>query len=491
MIDGLKPYPAMKDSGVPWLGAVPEHWKVQRLRNLTDMRVSNVDKHTKDDEQPVRLCNYVDVYKNDYIRPSMRLMRATATKDEIERFLLAEGDVLITKDSEAWNDIGVPALVRESADDLVSGYHLALLRPFRGRIVGEFLFRSLQSIGVQYQFHVEANGVTRYGLSHAAIKSVWLPVPPLPEQAAIVRFLDHADRQIRRYIRARQQMIKLLEEQKQAIIHRAVTHGLDPNVRLKPSGVEWLGEVPAHWEVWQVGHFADIGNGSTPSRGNVGYWSGGVYPWLNSSSVNAGTITASDQFVTDMALRECHLPRVPADSLLVAITGQGKTRGKAAILTIEATINQHIAFITLRKRDTVVTPEYLQKFFAAAYSELRCLSDNSGSTKGALTCEDLRHFSVLLPPIVEQREIVQWVKNATSEVEVASRLFQREISLLREYRTRLIADVVTGKRDVREAAARLPEEVEASEPFDEAEAEGDADETAPDDTGAVPEETEA
>src|SRR5690606_5131005 len=145
MIDGLKPYPAHKDSGVPWLGEVPKRWQVRRLRNLVEMRVSNVDKHTKEEEHPVRLCNYVDVYKNDYIRPSMRLMRATATKEEIERFRLLAGDVLITKDSEAWNDIGVPALVREAAADLVSGYHLALLRPFRQRISGEYLLRALQS----------------------------------------------------------------------------------------------------------------------------------------------------------------------------------------------------------------------------------------------------------------------------------------------------------------------------------------------------------
>jgi type I restriction enzyme S subunit len=245
----LKPYPAMKDSGVPWLGEVPEHWEVRRMRNAAEMRVSNVDKHTKEDEQPVRLCNYVDVYKNDRIRAGMPFMRATATVDEIERFRLRTGDVLITKDSEAWNDIGVPALVEETADDLICGYHLALLRPFAESVEGGYIFRALQSTGVAYQFHVEANGVTRYGLSHSAIKSTWLPLPPLPEQAAIVRFLDHADRRIRRYIGAKQKLIKLLEEQKQAIIHRAVTRGLDPNVRLKPSGVERLGDVPEHWEV--------------------------------------------------------------------------------------------------------------------------------------------------------------------------------------------------------------------------------------------------
>ena len=216
MIADLKPYPAMKDSGVEWLGAVPEHWEVRRLRNTSEMRVSNVDKHAKDDEQPVRLCNYVDVYKNERIRSGMAFMRATATTDEIERFRLQSGDVLITKDSEAWNDIGVPALVEDTQDDIVSGYHLALLRPFPERVDGGYLFRALQSTAVTYQFHVEANGVTRYGLSHSAIKSVWLPLAPLPEQSAIVRYLDHVDQRIRRYIRANQKLIKLLEEQKQA-----------------------------------------------------------------------------------------------------------------------------------------------------------------------------------------------------------------------------------------------------------------------------------
>lgn len=202
LIACLKPYPKMKDSGVSCLGAMPEHWEVRRLRNAADMRVSNVDKHTKDNEQPVRLCNYVDVYKNDRIRRRMPFMRATATLEEIERFRIVIGDVLITKDSESWNDIGVPALVVEPTDDLICGYHLALLRPFRGRLTGDYLFRALQSTRVSYQFHIEANGVTRYGLSHAAIKSIWLPLPPLSEQTAIVCFLDHADRRIRRYVRA-------------------------------------------------------------------------------------------------------------------------------------------------------------------------------------------------------------------------------------------------------------------------------------------------
>ena len=133
------------------------------------------------------------------------------------------------KTPRTWDDIGVPALVAESAHDLLSGYHLALLRP-TNEILGSYLARTLQSKGVAYQFHVRANGVTRYGLTHNGIQSVCLPLPPLPEQAAIVRYLDHADRRILRYVTAKRKLIALLEEEKQAVINRAVTRGLDPNV---------------------------------------------------------------------------------------------------------------------------------------------------------------------------------------------------------------------------------------------------------------------
>ena len=209
------------------LGDVPAHWEVRRLHSVCAMRVSNVDKHIKEGEVPVRLCNYVDVYRNEYIRVGMRLMGATASREEVERFRLRRGDTLITKDSEAWNDIGVPALVQDIDADVVSGYHLALLRPNTEHMEGAFLFRALQTQGAKYQFHVAANGVTRYGLSHHGIKSVRIPVPTLPEQVAIARFLEHTTSRLDRYILAKEELIALLEEQKQAIINEVVTGRID------------------------------------------------------------------------------------------------------------------------------------------------------------------------------------------------------------------------------------------------------------------------
>ena len=254
MIFQLRPYDTAKPSGVKWLGKVPEHWGVRRLRNTADVRFSNVDKHSQDHERPVRLCNYSDVYYNEKIRSTMNFMQATATDDEVSKFGLAIGDVLITKDSETWNDIGVPALVESTDPALVCGYHLALIRPTTAATSGAFLRAALSSPNVAAQFHVCANGVTRFGLSQNAVKSVWLPAPPWAEQAAIARFLDHATCLIDHYIRAKKELISLLEEQKQVIVHDAVTGRIDvrtgkPYPAYKPSCVEWLGDVPAHWHV--------------------------------------------------------------------------------------------------------------------------------------------------------------------------------------------------------------------------------------------------
>lgn len=486
MIDVPKSYPAMKDSGVPSLGQVPEHWEVRRLRNAAEMRVSNVDKRTNDDEQPVRLCNYVDVYKNDRIKTGMAFMRATATRDEIERFRLQPGDVLITKDSEAWNDIGIPALVQEADDDLISGYHLALLRPFSGRVEGNYLFRALQSTGVACQFHVEANGVTRYGLSHSGIKSIWLPVPPLPEQTAIVRFLDYADRRIRRYILAKQKLIKLLEEQKQVIIHSAVTRGLDPNVRLKPSGVEWLGNIPEHWAIQRLGRVSKVFNGTTPSRMQPAYWQGGTVPWVASGKVNDWLVESPSEMVTAQAVRKCSLSLVKKGTVIVGLVGQGKTRGKSALLGLDACISQNLAAIVPR-RDLSGT--YLLYFLTAFYKTLR--EFGRGGNQEALNCEIVANWRIPIPSEREQFEICSRLNKQLGESRSAERRIVLEIGLVQEFRTRLIADVVTGKLDVREAAARLPDESGETELLDEADAESSAEEADVAETDDVPEEAEA
>ena len=455
MIADLKPYPAMKDSGVEWLGEVPEHWEVRRLRNVADMRVSNVDKHIKEGETPVRLCNYVDVYKNDRISQQMNFMRATATAEEIVRFRLEEGDVLITKDSETWDDIGVPALVTEPAPDLISGYHLALLRPLADQLVGGFLLRALQSKGLAYQFHVEAKGVTRYGLSHAAIKSVWMPLPPLLEQAVIVRYLDHVDRRVRQYVRAKQKLIALLEEQKQAIIHRAVTRGLDPDVPLKDSGVRWLGDVPKHWAVLRFKFIAakivDCLH-ATPK-----YSENGDFPAIRTADISPGTVhlSAARRIESDEYAR--WIERLEPKSGDILYSREGERFGIAACVPIGARlcISQRMMVFRIRPEYNPVFVMWLlnsNQVYAQAYQDVM------GATAPHVNVSTIRNYFLALPARTEQDSMVAEIENSTRGFNRAIANLAREIFLLREYRTRLIADVVTGKLDVREAAANLPDE---------------------------------
>ena len=455
-------YPACKYSGPLWLGDVPGHWEVRRLRTVTEMRVSNVDKRIRESEFPVRLCNYVDVYKNDRITLVLPFMNATASREEIERFRLNRGDVLITKDSEAWDDIGVPALVMESSDDLLSGYHLALLRPFK-EILGAYLAWVLQGKSVAYQFHVRARGVTRYGLTHVGIRSVRIPLPPLSEQRAIVRYLDHVDRRIRRYISAKQKLVDLLEEEKQALINQAVTRGLDPSVRLKPSGVEWLGDVPEHWELVVLKFLSKrIQNGSTPPTIEPRYYQDGTIPWYGPSSCTSrGEVGAPVRYVTRDAFSAGVARMIHGPALLIVVIGA--TAGRMALLQKNGSTNQQITSFELKRN--LVHPVFVLEQAGRAEHWLRATA--STATIPILDSGVVSRLSVAIPPLSEQSRIVEHLNCATPAIDTAITRTRRQIELLQEYRARLIADVVTGKLDVRGATAHLRDELDGQDPVEE------------------------
>ena len=216
-----------KPSGVPWLGDVPAHWEVACIKHVVDVRFSGVDKHSYEGEIPIYLCNYTDVYKNAQIVSGMDFMRATATPNEIERFSLKMGDVLITKDSETADDIGVPSLVPQTLPGVICAYHLALLRPKTERIIGEFLFYSIASLAVSQQLHVQAAGVTRFGLSKNAVKDTVIALPPLAEQHAICRYIEEQTRPLDDAIASLEKEIALVLEYRQRQISDAVTGQID------------------------------------------------------------------------------------------------------------------------------------------------------------------------------------------------------------------------------------------------------------------------
>lgn len=220
---GLDPNANLKPSGIAWLGDIPVGWEVKRLKFVATIHASNVDKQSYEDEQEVLLCNYIDVYNNEFINDTLPFMKATASNEQMKKHRLHIGDVLITKDSEMPNDIGVPAYVKEIAKDLICGYHLYLIRTSNRNLIGEYLFRFLQSKNVNGYFETYANGVTRFGLGSYAVKSIFILVPSKEEQKQIADFLDAKTAKIDKAVVLIESQIEKLKEYRSSLIYHAVT----------------------------------------------------------------------------------------------------------------------------------------------------------------------------------------------------------------------------------------------------------------------------
>ncbi len=470
MIDGLKPYPKMKDSGLPWSPDVPAHWEL--VPNRAVLRKRKVLVGIRHSAYQLLSLTKAGVIVRDVSTGRGKFSADMGTSQEVRA-----GDLVFCL-------FDVPETPRTVG-----------LSKYDGMITGAYTVfecRDKQAARFMEAFYIAMDdrkllSPLYSGLRHTIPPSVFLgaktPLPPPDEQAAIVRFLDHADRRIRRYIRAKQKLIKLLEEQKQAIIHRAVTRGLDPDVRLKPSGVEWLGDVPEHWEVVPLKRIGTVRIGLTYSPGDVCGESGTLV--LRASNVRNGRVVRADDVRVSRPVPTT-LRVLEGDILVCVRSGSRSLVGKSALITREFDGVSYGAFMSLlRSVDN-------RFYFRVLNSNLlpTVMAQFETSTINQLTQRDLRSLVVSLPPDTERAEIADFLDKETTKADQATVAAASEITLLREYRTRLIADVVTGKLDVRKAAARLPQEAEGLEPFDEAEVEGDAEESDADDTDGVPEEAE-
>jgi len=223
VIRGLDKIVSIKDSGVEWIGHIPEHWDVKRLKELAIIQNSNVDKKSDEKETSVRLCNYVDVYNNEFINSTLEFMQATANESEIKQFTVKKNDVFITKDSETCDDIAIPALATESLESVLCGYHLAQIRTKRNKLLGSYLFRLFQSKSYGFRFVIRAKGITRVGLGQSAIADSLTPLPPLHEQKAIADYLDTKTAKIDCIVETINNQIDKLRELRKTLINEVVT----------------------------------------------------------------------------------------------------------------------------------------------------------------------------------------------------------------------------------------------------------------------------
>jgi type I restriction enzyme S subunit len=467
VITDLEPYPAMKDSGVPWLGEVPEHWRV--LPNRAVFTEVNERGRAEADMLSVTITRGV-IRQQVLLEDSSK--KDGSNRDKSAYKLVRPGDIAYNK-MRAWQG----ALGVSEYEGIVSPAYV-VQRPREGAIP-RYLHYLLRTPGFAKEAERWSYGITSdmWSLRPEHFKMIYSCLPAESEQAAIVRFLDYTDRRIRRYIRAKQKLIALLKEQKQAIIHRAVTRGLDPNVRLKPSGVEWLGDVPEHWHVGRLKDAANVQTGLTLGK-NYGGMATESFPYLRVANVQTGRLNLTNVKRLDVPRREAMGAMLRAGDVLMTEGGDIDKLGRGCVWRDEVLncLHQNHVF-AVRCRERKLLPEFLVGLIVSAhgraYFQLTAKqTTNLASTNSAT----LRAFPIMLPLIEEQRIILGEIAKQTSGVSGAVDAAEREIALLREYRTRLIADVVTGKLDVREAALLLPDEVEEAEAIDEVGVEGDADE---------------
>ena len=337
--------------------ATTRPWRRVALRDVIDLTLSSVDKKSKADEQAVQLCNYTDVYSNSFIQAGMEFMAATATEREIARCSLTTGDVVITKDSEKHDDIGVPALVRENVPALICGYHLAILRPRPSEVDGTYLFYALSTADAQQQFHSFANGVTRFGLRKADIGLVEIPLPSLPEQRSIAHVLRTLDDKIE----LNRRMNGTLEAMPRALFKSwfvdfepvrakmegpwrkgASLPGLPADLyhlfpaRLVPSNT---GEVPEGWEIGTLRDLIEFLGGGTPSTSVPTYW-GGDIPWYTAKDAPGPTevfVLETERTLTQEGLRNSAAKVLPAGTTVITARG---TVGRLACLAVPMAMNQ-------------------------------------------------------------------------------------------------------------------------------------------------------
>jgi len=450
---GLKPYPEYKDSGLPWLGWVPGNWDVLPHRALFEE--VKVREHPNEQMLSVTITRGV-IKQRDLLAGSSK--KDSSKLDKSAYKLVCPGDIAYNK-MRAWQGaIGVSDL-----RGIISPAYV--VQRMRGAQNPRYFHHLFRTPGFAKEAESWSYGITSdmWSLRPEHFKAIYSPLPPAEEQAAIVRFLDHALLRLDKAIRAKRKTIALLNEQKQAIIHRAVTRGLNPDVQFKDSGIPWLGQIPAHWETLPLKFLCRrIQNGATPSTSEQHYYENGTVPWFGPSSIGiASELGAPVRYLTRLAFTEGKARLINGPAILVIVIGA--TAGKMGLLVGEGATNQQITAFELKEDN--ITPQFV-------IQQLRCSERWLKSTASTATIPILdsgivNRLPVAFPPISEQEVILSAIAIQTKPIASTIDRVEREIDLLREYRTRLIADVVTGKLDVREAAARLPD-AEAA-PVDELE----------------------
>jgi len=437
IVNRYKPYPKYKDSGIEWLGEVPEHWEVKPIK--FEYRIVNgatpkstVQEYWDGDIvwiTPTDLSNRTTYH----ISQSNRTITFEGL-NSCGTTLIPTGSVVITTRAP----IGNLAIANTI---LCTNQGCKSIVPLHNQDT-RFLYYLLLSSNSQ--LNNLGKGTTFMELNSDDLGAFFIPSSSKQEQTAIANFLDRETAKIDTLIDKQRRLIELLKEKRQALISHAVTKGLDPNVKMKDSGVEWLGEVPEHWEIWKLSHAFDvIGSGTTPKADNPKYY-GGHIPWITTGELRENIITDTTKKLTMEALKDYSALKIYSTGAVV-IAMYGATIGRLGRLGIKATVNQACCVIDNSK---VMLNSYLYYWLMGFRDEIVKLGYGGGQPN--ISQDIIINLKVSAPSIEGQQKIVNYLDTQTQKIDTLIEKANQAITLLQERRTALISAAVTGKIDVRE-----------------------------------------
>ena len=443
----MKRYDSYKDSGIEWIGEIPSVWKFGKMKyqlSNNDGGVWGSDVENENDGTVVIRSTEITIDGQwDLSNPMKRLL----TDSEIEKTLLYSGDIVLTKSSGSPNHIGKSVIVNSEVENLKCCYSNFVQR-LRFRNYNSKLYHYiLNNHVVREQYRYLTQTTTGLGnLNGTTLNEVFLPFIPLSEQQQIVSFLDTKTSLIDSLIEKTQRKIELLKEKRTSLINELVTKGLNTNVEMRDSGVEWIGEIPNHWRTSKLGFYTTkIGSGSTPRGGSEVYVDSGV-PFIRSQNVHFDGLKMKNiSHIEPETHQSMKGSTVIKDDVLLNITGG--SIGRCCVVNIEGEMNtnQHVSIIRTTKNLLNI---FLNYILNSDVGQSQVVYNISGGNREGLTIEGIRDFRITLPPLNEQQQIVEYLDEQTQLIDNTISIEEKRIELLKEYRQSLISEVVTGKRKV-------------------------------------------
>lgn len=428
----MKAYPEYKASGIDWLGDIPSHWEMSRVKYVVTYNDEVLPEST-DKEQEINYVEISDVSFEKGVEKSTIIKFGEAPSRA--RRVTKIDDVIISTVRTY-----LKAIAKIKVDNLIVSTGFAVLHP--QLINPHFLFYSLSTSGFLEEVESHSTGVSYPAITATDLVNLSITLPPVAEQEVIAAYLDDVTGKVDALIAEKRKQVEDIRAYRTSLITETVTHGLNPDAPLRPSGINWLGDIPQHWEIIKSSYvFDNIGSGTTPTSGEDLYYEGGSVNWLQTGDLNDGVINSTSKKITPFAVKSKNLKFYNKGSVVIAM--YGATIAKLGLLNIQTTVNQACCVLT---PSTNIYSKYAFYCFYSAKNELISLASGGGQPN--ISQATISDFKLPVPPLAEQQAIADFLDAKTAKIDELISELTKQIDELAEYKQAVITEAVTGKVDV-------------------------------------------